>query len=175
MPQAYDDVFYTLATQQADSHSIHRPTKPVTVQDGAEVYAWFDMLGFPYDNALDEDPVNLYSSARLINTVISMELDELVRTLRRRGGFAALPEALRPTIAKGEEVEEEGELGTKAERQWAASRMVLAGFSQGSVMTLLTGLTAKERLAGLIVMSGFMPLRSTMASVSRIALFVLSD
>lgn len=141
------------------------------MQDGDDVYAWFDMLGFPYDNALDEDPVNLYSSARLINTVIDMELDELVRTLRRRGGFAALPMAERPIITKADELEVEGALGTKAERKWAASRMVLSGFSQGSVMTLLTGLTAKERLAGLIVMSGFMPLRSTLASVSRLTLF----
>ncbi|ORY62837.1 Phospholipase/Carboxylesterase-domain-containing protein [Leucosporidium creatinivorum] len=142
------------------------PIKPVTVQDGAEVYAWFDMLGFPYDNALDEDPVNLYSSARLINTVVDMERDELIRNLRRRGGFAGLPEAQRPTVTKADEVEVEGEFGTKAERMWASSRMVLAGFSQGSVMTLLTGLTAKERLAGLIVMSGFMPLRNTLASLT---------
>lgn len=148
------------------------------MQDGAEVYAWFDMLGFPYDNAVDEDPVNLYSSARLINTVLTMERDELVRNLRRRGGIASLPEEERARFEMGKagEQEEEGEFGTVAEKKWASGRIVLSGFSQGSVMTLLTGLTTRHRLAGLVVMSGFMPLRSTLKSVSasRLALRLLA-
>jgi phospholipase/carboxylesterase len=40
----------------------------------------------------------------------------------------------------------------------AASRIVLAGFSQGAAMTLLTGLRYPERLAGLVGMSGYLPL-----------------
>jgi phospholipase/carboxylesterase len=39
-----------------------------------------------------------------------------------------------------------------------ASRIVLAGFSQGCVMTLQTGLRHAERLAGLICLSGYLPL-----------------
>jgi len=40
----------------------------------------------------------------------------------------------------------------------AARRIVLAGFSQGCAMTLMTGLRHAERLAGLVGMSGYLPL-----------------
>jgi len=40
----------------------------------------------------------------------------------------------------------------------APRRIVLAGFSQGCAMTLLTGLRYPERLAGLVGMSGYLPL-----------------
>lgn len=39
--------------------------------------------------------------------------------------------------------------------------IVLAGFSQGCAMTLHTGLRLKEKLAGLIGLSGYLPLAST--------------
>jgi len=39
-----------------------------------------------------------------------------------------------------------------------ANRIVLAGFSQGCAMTLLAGLRSPERLAGLVGMSGYLPL-----------------
>jgi phospholipase/carboxylesterase len=45
-----------------------------------------------------------------------------------------------------------------------ASRIVLAGFSQGCAMTLLTGLRAPQRLAGLLGMSGWLPLAATTAA-----------
>ncbi|EIN11066.1 Phospholipase/carboxylesterase [Punctularia strigosozonata HHB-11173 SS5] len=41
-----------------------------------------------------------------------------------------------------------------------ASRIVLGGFSQGGAMTLLTGLTGERKLAGLVVLSGWLPLRN---------------
>lgn len=44
------------------------------------------------------------------------------------------------------------------ERGIPSHRIVLGGFSQGCAMTLLTGLRHKERLAGLVGMSGFLPL-----------------
>jgi phospholipase/carboxylesterase len=44
-----------------------------------------------------------------------------------------------------------------------ANRIVLAGFSQGCAMTLLTGLRSPERLAGLAGMSGYLPLADTLA------------
>jgi phospholipase/carboxylesterase len=46
----------------------------------------------------------------------------------------------------------------------ASSRIVLAGFSQGCAMTLLTGLRCPERLAGLIGMSGYLPLAASLAA-----------
>ena len=42
-----------------------------------------------------------------------------------------------------------------------ASRIVLGGFSQGCAMTLLAGLRAPQRLAGLLGMSGYLPLAAT--------------
>ncbi|HWJ94631.1 MAG TPA: alpha/beta hydrolase [Telluria sp.] len=39
-----------------------------------------------------------------------------------------------------------------------ASRIVLAGFSQGCAMTLQTGLRHPERLAGMLCLSGYLPL-----------------
>ena len=45
-----------------------------------------------------------------------------------------------------------------------ASRIVLAGFSQGCAMTLLTGLRHAERLAGLVGLSGYLPLADTTAA-----------
>ena len=45
-----------------------------------------------------------------------------------------------------------------------ASRIVLGGFSQGCAMTLLAGLRAPQRLAGLLGLSGWLPLASTTAA-----------
>ncbi|KAJ3556191.1 hypothetical protein NP233_g12036 [Leucocoprinus birnbaumii] len=41
-----------------------------------------------------------------------------------------------------------------------ANRIFLGGFSQGGAMTLLTGLTGQHKLAGLAVLSGWLPLRN---------------
>ena len=46
-----------------------------------------------------------------------------------------------------------------------ANRIVLGGFSQGASMTLLTGLTTERRLAGLAVLSGWLPLREKIKAV----------
>lgn len=42
-----------------------------------------------------------------------------------------------------------------------AHRIVLMGFSQGCAMTLLTGLRQSHRLAGLVGLSGYLPLAAT--------------
>ena len=52
------------------------------------------------------------------------------------------------------------------ERGIPASRTILAGFSQGCAMTLQTGLRYPEKLAGLICLSGYLPL-STMIKDER--------
>lgn len=137
----------------------------MTVRKNASVSGWFNMKAFPYVNAKDEHPEDLYDSARHINSVIVEERSVLIRGLRARGGMNSLPEKDR-IDSHGEEDVPDGSIGTRAERQWASSRIVLGGFSQGSVMTLLTGLTCRDRLAGLIVLSGFMPLRDQIPGVS---------
>ncbi|MFZ1181254.1 MAG: dienelactone hydrolase family protein [Herbaspirillum sp.] len=45
-----------------------------------------------------------------------------------------------------------------------ADRIVLAGFSQGCAMTLQTGLRHSERLAGLMCLSGYLPLAGAIAA-----------
>jgi len=45
-----------------------------------------------------------------------------------------------------------------------AERIVLAGFSQGCAMTLQTGLRHPEKLAGLMCLSGYLPLAGTIAA-----------
>jgi phospholipase/carboxylesterase len=46
----------------------------------------------------------------------------------------------------------------------ASERIVLAGFSQGCAVTLYTGLRYPERLAGLVALSGYLPLASRLAA-----------
>ncbi|MEO6354835.1 MAG: alpha/beta hydrolase [Burkholderiaceae bacterium] len=45
-----------------------------------------------------------------------------------------------------------------------ANRIILAGFSQGCAMTLQTGLRHSEKLAGLLCLSGYVPLNQAIAA-----------
>jgi phospholipase/carboxylesterase len=55
-------------------------------------------------------------------------------------------------------------IGREKSRGIPASRIVLAGFSQGCAMALLTGLRHGERLGGIVGMSGYLPLAATTAA-----------
>ncbi len=55
-------------------------------------------------------------------------------------------------------------LAIEKQRGIAANRIVVAGFSQGCAMALMTGLRHSERLAGIIAMSGYLPLAATTAA-----------
>jgi phospholipase/carboxylesterase len=55
-------------------------------------------------------------------------------------------------------------LDREVERGIAPERIVLAGFSQGCAMTLMTGLRHPRRLAGLAGLSGYLPLATTTAA-----------
>jgi phospholipase/carboxylesterase len=50
-----------------------------------------------------------------------------------------------------------------------AERIVLAGFSQGCAMTIQTGLRHPEKLAGLLCLSGYVPLHTTIAAERHVA------
>lgn len=66
---------------------------------------------------------------------------------------------LRKSQAMIEElIAQEKARGTKADR------IVLAGFSQGCAMTLQTGLRHPEKLAGLLCLSGYVPLNAVVAA-----------
>lgn len=49
-------------------------------------------------------------------------------------------------------------LAKEKDRGMPAHRIVLAGFSQGCAMALMTGLRHRERLAGIVGLSGYLPL-----------------
>jgi phospholipase/carboxylesterase len=100
----------------------HSPTRPVTINGGYVMPAWYDILGT--DLARIEDEAGLRESQALVDAVIANE--------RARG--------------------------------IAANRIVLGGFSQGCAMTFMTGLRYPERLAGLLGMSGYLPLAATTAA-----------
>ena len=103
----------------------HAPVRPVTINGGYRMRAWYDILGA--DLQRREDEAGLRESQAAVAALIDRE----------------------------------------RERGIAANRIVLAGFSQGCAMTLLTGLRYPERLAGLAGMSGYLPLAaSTAAEIS---------
>lgn len=95
----------------------HAPTRPVTVNNGHVMRAWYDIFGLG-SSLQREDDAGLRESQALVEAVIAKE--------KSRG------------VASG--------------------RIVLAGFSQGCAMTLMTGLRHAERLAGLVGLSGYLPL-----------------
>lgn len=81
--------------------------------------------------------------------------DIVAADLVRREDEAGLRESAREVLAL---IEREVQRGV------AASRIVLAGFSQGCAVTLLAGLRCPQRLAGLAGMSGYLPLAATTAA-----------
>jgi len=95
----------------------HAPSRPVTINGGYVMPAWYDILGLD-SHVQREDETGLRASQALVEGLIAKE--------KARG--------------------------------IAARRIVLAGFSQGCAMTLMTGLRHDERLAGLVGLSGYLPL-----------------
>lgn len=92
------------------------PVRPVTINGGVPMRAWYDLFGTHLVRR--EDEAGLRASAVDVQALIDREV------------AAGIP----------------------------ASRIVLAGFSQGCAMALLTGLRAPQRLAGLVGLSGYLPL-----------------
>lgn len=100
----------------------HAPERPVTINGGYVMRAWYDILGA--DLVRREDEAGLRESLRQITALIDAE--------RQRG----IP----------------------------AERIVVAGFSQGCAMALMTALRYPERLAGAVGLSGYLPLAATTAA-----------
>lgn len=95
----------------------HAPHRPVTINGGHVMPAWYDIFGLDAAERR-EDEAGLRASQALVEALIARE--------KSRGVPAA--------------------------------RVVLAGFSQGCAMTLMTGLRHAERLAGLVCLSGYLPI-----------------
>ncbi len=99
----------------------HAPVRPVTVNGGYRMRAWYDIRSF---------------------------------TPEGRADAAGLAEASRRTA---EYIRREADLGVPA------SRVVLAGFSQGGAVALEAGLRYPDRLAGILAMSTYLPFPETLA------------
>ncbi|MBZ8139196.1 carboxylesterase [Rubrivivax gelatinosus] len=98
------------------------PVRPVTINGGYRMRAWYDIL---------------------------------VTDLQRREDEAGLRKSFAAVLAL---IEREIARGTPA------SRIVLAGFSQGCAVTLGAGLRSPHRLAGLAGLSGYLPLPEASAA-----------
>jgi phospholipase/carboxylesterase len=105
----------------------HAPVRPVTINGGYPMRAWYDILGM--ELVRREDEAGLRASQEQINALIERE------------------------VARGV----------------GYSRIVLMGFSQGCAMTLMTGLRHPQRLAGLVALSGYLPLADTTADEAQTA------
>jgi len=99
----------------------HAPLRPVTVNGGHVMRAWYDIVGM--GPAGREDEAGLRDSQALIEALIARE--------HGRG------------IPSG--------------------RIVIAGFSQGCAMALMTGVRHGDRLAGIAGLSGYLPLADATA------------
>jgi phospholipase/carboxylesterase len=102
------------------------PVRPVTINGGYEMRAWYDIFSFSTDPAepRKEDETGLRESQAIVMQLVEREV----------------------------------------QRGVPAHRVVLMGFSQGCAMTLLAGLRAPQRLAGLVALSGYLPLAATTAA-----------
>lgn len=100
----------------------HAPRRPVTVNQGMTMRAWYDVLAF--DRQSVEDTRGIRASRAAVEALIEAE--------RARG--------------------------------FAADRIVLAGFSQGAAIALHTGLRHEQTLAGIMALSGYLPLGAALAA-----------
>lgn len=94
----------------------HAPMRPVTINGGFVMRAWYDIAY--QDLALKEDETGLRQSQKSIEELIARE----------------------------------------ESRGVPANRIVIAGFSQGGVISLQTGLRQPKRLGGIMSLSAYLPL-----------------
>lgn len=91
---------------------------------------------------------------------------------RMRAWYDIFPPPSRPGIERPEDEAGlrqacalvQGLIDREGARGVPAARTVLMGFSQGCAMTLMAGLRAPQRLAGLVGLSGYLPLAGTTAA-----------
>jgi phospholipase/carboxylesterase len=99
------------------------PVRPVTINGGYEMRAWYDIHPPGPDGSRQEDEAGLREAQAIVQALLDREV----------------------------------------ERGVPSARTVLMGFSQGCAMTLLAGLRAPQRLAGLVALSGYLPLAAKTA------------
>lgn len=121
------------------------PIVPELVQDG------WPALRFVFPHA-PERAVTINGGARM-----RAWYDIRDANLAQRADEAGVDQSIRQVEAL---------IAREASRGVPASRLVLAGFSQGAAITLATGLRRNEPLAGLMALSGYLPMADRAASVT---------
>ena len=101
----------------------HAPVRPITVNGGAAMRAWYDISSVDFEER-EQDSEGIRDSAAAIVDLIEHEIGRGV----------------------------------------PASRITLAGFSQGGAIALYTGLTTTHRLGGILALSCYLPLQSDVLS-----------
>jgi len=96
----------------------HAPIRPVTINNGMRMRAWYDIYQFGGGR---EDDAGLRASQKLVDEMIAAQ---------------GLP----------------------------AQKIVLAGFSQGGAIVLQAGLRHGQRLAGIMALSCYLPIASTVTA-----------
>ena len=119
------------------------PTRPVTLNMGMPMPAWYDLKGL--------------GSSRDLETCDG--IDESAATVDELLRWAAVPRAP-PADGTAEEVVCAAAGGDSTAE---ALPVVLAGFSQGGALSLYKGLRTPS-LAGVVCMSGYLPLASSFAA-----------
>jgi phospholipase/carboxylesterase len=107
----------TLATRFIFPHATPRP---VTINNGFVMRAWYDITGFGPERA--EDDAGIRESDGVVRKYIEQQ------------------------IAQG----------------IPAAKIVIAGFSQGGAIAFQTGLRYPQRLAGIMALSTYLPLRASL-------------
>ena len=105
----------------------HAPVRPVTINGGYRMRAWYDILGTETQGVQDE--AGLRGSREAVGQLLQRE----------------------------------------KERGMPSHRIVLAGFSQGCAMALLTGLRHPEPLAGIVGLSGYLLLPTLTRQAAQLA------
>jgi phospholipase/carboxylesterase len=100
----------------------HAAPRPVTINNGFVMRAWYDITSLGPDRK--EDDVGIRESATVVNQYVQQQ------------------------SARGVE----------------SQRIVIAGFSQGGAIALQAGLRYPERIAGIMALSTYLPLRDAVAA-----------
>jgi len=103
----------------------HAPVQAVSLNNGMQMPAWYDLYGL--DKNSQEDTVGINKITEEINLLIQQEIDDGID----------------------------------------ANKIVLAGFSQGGALSLYTGISYPQRLAGLLALSCYLPLREKLESFAK--------
>lgn len=97
----------------------HAPVRPVTINNGVSMRAWYDIREMDLANRADE--AGVAQSVQQVEALVERE----------------------------------------AQRGVPASRIILAGFSQGGAVALAAGLRREQPFAGLVALSTYLPMSPT--------------